>query len=107
MRNDQEQLEALQDIRKMMKDSSKFLSLSGLSGIIAGVYALAGAFLADRILRADVLASQSGFPGNQTIISLSIIAILVLFMSIITALILSGSKAKKSGQKLFDHTSKK
>ena len=37
-----EQLEALQDIRSMMERSSRFLSLSGLSGIWTGICALAG-----------------------------------------------------------------
>ena len=39
-------LDALQDIRRMMKRSSRFISLSGLSGIAAGVWALVGAYFA-------------------------------------------------------------
>ena len=39
-------LEAIQDIRKMMKKSTRFLSLSGLSGVFAGIFALGGAYLA-------------------------------------------------------------
>jgi len=42
--------ETLQDIRQMMERSSRFISLSGLSGIAAGAIALAGAWLAGRIL---------------------------------------------------------
>ncbi len=41
-----EQLEALSDIRSMMEQSSRFISLSGLSGIFAGITALVGAGLA-------------------------------------------------------------
>ncbi len=40
-----EQLEQLSEIRDMMKESSQFLSLSGLSGVFAGMYALVGAGL--------------------------------------------------------------
>ncbi len=36
-------LAQLQEIQSMMQKSSKFLSLSGLSGILAGTYALIGA----------------------------------------------------------------
>ena len=36
-------LETLQDIKSMMERSSRFISLSGWSGIVAGVCALAGA----------------------------------------------------------------
>lgn len=39
----QKQLEDIQQIRSMMEDSTRFVSLSGLSGIGAGVVALLGA----------------------------------------------------------------
>lgn len=38
-----EQLEHLREIRNMMQRSSRFISLSGLSGVFAGFFALAGA----------------------------------------------------------------
>jgi hypothetical protein len=41
-----ESLETLQDIRRMMERSSRFISLSGLSGVSAGVCALIGAYIA-------------------------------------------------------------
>mgnify|MGYP000722083877 CR=1 FL=1 len=44
--NQNNPIEDLQEIRKMMEDSSKFISLSGLSGIFAGLTALGGAWLA-------------------------------------------------------------
>lgn len=39
-------LEDIQDIKRMMERSSRFISLSGLSGISAGICALIGAWLA-------------------------------------------------------------
>lgn len=48
MSNQEEQLNALKDIRNMMDRSSRFISLSGLSGIFAGITALAGTYLAHR-----------------------------------------------------------
>jgi hypothetical protein len=42
--------QALQDIRQMMERSSRFISLSGLSGVAAGSFALLGAWLAQGIL---------------------------------------------------------
>ena len=45
--NDQEQsLATLQDIKRVMERSGRFISLSGLSGISAGICALIGAWLA-------------------------------------------------------------
>ena len=46
MDKQQESLEALQDIKRIMERSSRFISLSGWSGIAAGLCALVGAWLA-------------------------------------------------------------
>ncbi|NSL89074.1 hypothetical protein ECE50_019685 [Chitinophaga sp. Mgbs1] len=43
---DQQHLQTLTDIKRMMERSSRFISLSGLSGVSAGISALAGAWLA-------------------------------------------------------------
>ncbi|MEL6654279.1 MAG: hypothetical protein AAFQ87_26105 [Bacteroidota bacterium] len=45
-----ERLKDLSEIRSMMEQSSKFMSLSGLSGIAAGVVALIGAWVASSFL---------------------------------------------------------
>lgn len=45
-----DQLETLQDIKQMMERSSRFISLSGLSGVAAGVCALVGAFFAFQVI---------------------------------------------------------
>lgn len=42
----QSNLEAIKDIRKIMERSSRFISLSGWSGITAGICALAGSWVA-------------------------------------------------------------
>jgi hypothetical protein len=49
----QNQLETLQeisDIKRIMERSSRFISLSGLSGIAAGLCALVGAYFANTVL---------------------------------------------------------
>jgi len=50
-------------IRSMMERASKFLSLSGLSGISAGAVALAGAWAASRAMQRP--ASPAPLPGEQ------------------------------------------
>lgn len=47
MEDHKEHLKNLSDIRSMMERSSRFISLSGLSGVFAGIYALIGAYLAN------------------------------------------------------------
>lgn len=120
MEKEKQQLEALQDIRKMMQESSKFLSLSGLSGVFAGVYALIGAFLGYIEIKktgnsVDIYrGAESSQVCNVTseeysLLKLKIVLIccVVLFLSLLTAFVFTSKKAKKNNQKLFDRTSKK
>lgn len=111
MENEKEQLEALQDIRKMMKDSSRFLSLSGLSGVFAGVYALIGAYFGHMALRNYNGGSSPGTENsvqdyNHLVTKIILICSGVLFLSILTAFLFTKAKARRNNQKLFDHTSK-
>ncbi len=46
MNDQQHSLEAIHDIKRMLERSSRFISLSGLSGVSAGVCALLGSWLA-------------------------------------------------------------
>lgn len=101
MENQNQQLEALNDIRQMMKQSSRFLSLSGLSGVFAGVYALIGAWLGYNVIYGTNNYSHS---PDEIIRQCIVICATVLVLSLLTAFIFSKRKAKKSGQKLFDHT---
>jgi hypothetical protein len=59
-------LEAIQDIRRMMKRSSRFISLSGLSGIAAGFWALLGSFFAyDWIYEYYQNYNEAGYTGTS------------------------------------------
>src|SRR5690349_25176609 len=46
----QDTLQEVKDIRRMMERSSRFISLSGLSGVAAGVFALVGAGIARYVI---------------------------------------------------------
>jgi hypothetical protein len=50
MNEQQQSLKAIQDIKQMMERSSRFISLSGWSGIAAGLCALAGVFIAKHFI---------------------------------------------------------
>ena len=47
-------LDQLSDIRQLMERSSRFISLSGLSGVFAGIYAIIGAGAAYWYLRINI-----------------------------------------------------
>ena len=58
-------IEDLKNIRNMMEKSTKFLSLSGLSGIFAGLTALAGAYVAQRLISDFMNKGQHYFVTGQ------------------------------------------
>ena len=109
MSKSKDQLEAIQDIRKMMQESSKFLSLSGFSGIFAGIFALIGAWYGN--VQFDLYINQKKLvanldPNEENLkLVLFLICLSVLVASIIVAYFFSKKKATKNGHKLFDKTS--
>lgn len=108
---EQEYIQDLAEIRSMMERSTKFLSLSGLAGIMAGVYALAGVWIVYSIYSFnphDIVfrtTSAGGlFPYLPQVIT---VALSVLVLAIGTAIMLSRKKAKKLGEKAWNATSRR
>jgi MFS family permease len=102
-------LQDLSEIKTIMNRSTRFMSLSGLSGIMAGIYALIGAFLAKQLL-ANYLNynhTRNTINPNNIEIKLIVIALLVALLSIITAYILTKKKASKKGQTIWNSTTKR
>ncbi len=97
MKSEQEYIKDLSEIRLMMERSTKFLSLSGLSGIMAGVYALVGAYIAYQLYFVNaVTAYETDNPSvSGTIFDLVAIGLFVLLLAVGTAIYLSYRKAKK------------
>lgn len=109
-------LETLKDIKAMMERSSRFISLSGLSGVISGVLALIGAYLAHWKTNQGpwIQRARDTEFGTGEIISIDwsvvwfllIDAFLVLFLSLLVAYYLSRKKAKRKAQPLWGSYSK-
>ncbi|MDL5045057.1 hypothetical protein QQ054_03245 [Oscillatoria amoena NRMC-F 0135] len=96
-------------IRSAMERSVKFLSLSGLSGVLAGIYALAGATLVYYLLYyPNSPFGHRFYYVNENVIVLKLIAIaaIVLLLSLVTALVMSQRKAKRMGTGIWNKTSK-
>ncbi|MDR6942320.1 signal transduction histidine kinase [Mucilaginibacter pocheonensis] len=93
----------ISSIRDLMERSAKFISLSGLSGVLAGIYALIGAGIGYNMLH------NSSYEGKNvvSITQLLIVALAVLILSIGTAIWLSFKKAKKNGQQFWGTGSKR
>ncbi len=103
-------LKDISEIRSIMEKSSRFISLSGLSGVMAGIYALIGAAIAYNL----VYTSQE-LVYDQLIIrdvrgnvgSLILIAASVLVAAVFTGIYLTRRKAKKQGLKTWDESARR
>lgn len=107
MKKEQDYIQDIAEIRSMMERSSKFLSLSGWAGIMAGVYALAGAYIAYAWLDFNprelfYSPSESGF----SLLNLVLLAVVVLALALATAVYLSYNRAGKRGDKLWNPTAR-
>jgi hypothetical protein len=96
------------EIRSMMERSTKFLSLSGLAGVMAGIYALAGAYVAYQVL--DFNPGDHHTTGNEadgSLWKIVAVAVAVLVLALGTAIYLSKKKAVKSGEKFYNATARR
>lgn len=99
MKEIQEYEKDLASIRDIMERSGKVLSLSGLSGVLAGIYALAGGAAA--YFTTDLSEDQNPYVYQATVSNLIVIAAVVLVASLFTGFLLSHRKAKKLGLSSF------
>jgi hypothetical protein len=106
-------------IRGLMERSSKFISLSGLSGILAGIYALIGAAAAYYFIYSELPAPLNPYLrsfSNDSTVSYGYVsnipyeilwlALIVLVASILTGVLLSKRKAHRNGQSIWGSTSR-
>lgn len=103
-------LNDISEIKNLMDRSSRFISLSGLSGILAGLYCLIGAGLAYKIIYFDT--TTFGNYGDLIItetmlLNLILIAASVIVLSLVTGVALCIRKAKKSDDNIWNVSSKR
>lgn len=103
--NTEEYLKDISEIKNLMNKSSRFISLSGLSGILAGVYALIGAWFAYWLV--SNYSRGTLIIGSTIFKYILIDLLLILIASIGTAIILTTKKAKKANAKVWDATTKR
>ncbi len=99
-------LQDISHIKSVMNRSSQFISLSGLSGVLAGIYALIGAYIAHASLFQSAV-SENGRPATDTVQQVALIAVLVLAASVATAFAMTYFKAKRQGEPVWNSTSKR
>jgi hypothetical protein len=106
--------EDMKAIRKIMEDSTRFLSLSGLSGIFAGIIALTGAAVAWFIILKTVNilnyeyfnslpAKETGIIKSQLVID----GLIILILAVVFSLYFSLKKARRDGKRTWTPVSRK
>ena len=104
-------LDTLRDIKRIMERSSRFISLSGLSGLSAGICAVVGAYIAHDWIESYSHGNANGVRLPETAHDLKNKLILLAFAVLITALAFSfyftWNKARRNNLPIWDHTSKK
>jgi len=105
-------LQELKDIKRMMERSSRFISLSGLSGVAAGVCALAGAWKAKDILDSyygsyNSTGFFSGDEFSKLKIQLLVLGVIIFVAAFITSFVFTWQKARKQNIPLWNMTSRK
>lgn len=103
-------LNDIKEIKDIMNKSTLCLSLSGLSGVLAGIYALIGAWLAYKTIyfEQNIVKPYRGLViSEKAVYKLLTIAFIVLIASIITGVFLSIRKAKLQNDTIWNAASKR
>jgi hypothetical protein len=105
-------LRDIKDIRRIMERSSRFISLSGLSGIAAGTCALLGAWIGNTILKGyyggyDSRGIFSGDDFSRLKIKLAGLAAAVFLAAFVSSFYLTWRRTKEQGLPMWDHASKR
>lgn len=115
MNKEEEQLAAIRDIRSIMEKSARFLSLSGLAGVIIGLLAIACIATTYCYLGLPIFSSgyyklavnEDGTPNVKVYMFLLTNFGIVLILSIIAGIVMSFLKAKKLKLIIWDATAKR
>ncbi|WP_299820313.1 hypothetical protein [uncultured Pontibacter sp.] len=105
MNQQQDQLADLHEIRKIMDRSSRFISLSGLSGVAAGVSALVGA----AVVKWHLVTNKINYSQNlglhltqESILFILAVAGLVFILALCSATYFTARNARKTNHRVWD-----
>ena len=115
MNNQKEHLDNLSEIRTLMERSSRFLSLSGISGISAGLIAILGITVAsifqgysffERTKVVNILDPSGGI-NREFMLFFTIDAIIIIILAIGASVFFTMRKAKKRKLPVWDSSAKR
>lgn len=103
----------LHDIKQMMERSSRFISLSGLSGISAGVCALVGAWLSANVIEKNKEVSRNSYNADSILHGdfihsrLFQIAVITFIAAFILAFLFTYRRSQKTNVPIWGSTAKR
>lgn len=115
MENNNKYLQDITEIRSMMEQSTRFMSLSGLSGVFAGLFALLGAAIAYFLLDYHILFQKGTVcilrqPQYYTLRFIGILmadGIAVLLLALGASIFFTTRKAKKKNLPIWNNSAKR
>lgn len=110
MQEQNKHLNTLTEIRNLMERSSRFISLSGLTGVAAGIFALIGAWVAyyyAGISFSSELAYNTNFSVRELELFLLADGLIILIFAIGFGIFFTARKARKAGLKVWDKTTER
>lgn len=102
--------EDLSHIRSMMERSSRFISLSGLSGVVAGLAAIIGAGYVYFVFKRegiDYFNGERNIFGPALTKELVLVGTLILLVALLSGYIFTADKSRKKGLKIWDATTRR
>jgi len=102
-------LDTLKDIRNIMERSSRFISLSGWSGISAGCFALAGAWLASReiSLKSTGEIDWSGGTVVSLRMNLALLGLGIFVAAFLSAFLFTYLRSRRDGVAIWGKTARR
>ncbi len=109
-KDSQSYINDLADIRSMMERSSKFMSLSGWAGAVAGLYALTAVAITYFYFGVNptrlMYTSESDPAFIASLPGVVVIGIITMFLAIGTAIAFSSKNSAKKGEKVWNAASR-
>ncbi|QQV01895.1 MULTISPECIES: hypothetical protein [Chryseobacterium] len=102
--------EDLSHIRSMMERSSRFISLSGLSGVFAGLAAIIGAIYVYFVFQRegiDYFDGDRNVFGKELVKELVVTGFVILVVAVLSGYFFTASKSRKKGLKIWDATTRR
>ncbi len=104
--SNEDYLNDISEIKNLMNKSSRFISLSGISGVLAGLYALIGASITYLLVMNYSGGILYIFHG-WVFWTCMFILFMVAFLSVLTGLVFTVKKAKKNNESIWDNSSRR